>query len=49
MIIISWFDPNNHPEAFEDCSHLESTEEIMVCINDILAATNCQVFIMIMI
>merc|ERR1712055_511763 len=29
-------------EAFEDCSHLDSTDEIMVCINDILAATNCQ-------
>merc|ERR1712055_1205347 len=28
--------------AFEDCSHLNSTDEIMVCINDILAATNCQ-------
>merc|ERR1712212_851553 len=30
-------------KAFEDCSHLNSTDEIMVCINDILAATNCQV------
>merc|ERR1712055_990735 len=29
-------------KAFEDCSHLNSTDEIMVCINDILAATNCQ-------
>merc|ERR1711971_1434795 len=29
-------------KAFEDCSHLSSTDEIMVCINDILAATNCQ-------
>merc|ERR1712010_148040 len=29
-------------KAFEDCSHLDSTDEIMVCINDILAATNCQ-------
>merc|ERR1712029_1005002 len=30
-------------KAFEDCSHLNSTDEIMVCINDILAANNCQV------
>merc|ERR1712098_401318 len=30
-------------KAFEDCSHLSSTDEIMVCINDILAANNCQV------
>merc|ERR1712126_43249 len=29
-------------KAFEDCGHLNSTDEIMVCINDILAATNCQ-------
>merc|ERR1712055_1172306 len=29
-------------KALEDCSHLNSTDEIMVCINDILAATNCQ-------
>ena len=36
---MTWSDP----EAFEDCSHLNSTDEIMVCINDILAATNCQV------
>merc|ERR1712107_315409 len=27
-------------KAFEDCSHLNSTDEIMVCINDILGATN---------
>ena len=32
-----------NPEAFEDCGHLNSSDEIMVCINDILAATNCQV------
>merc|ERR1711942_591330 len=30
-------------KAFEDCSHLNSTDKIMVCINDILAANNCQV------
>merc|ERR1719339_342669 len=30
-------------KAFEDCSHLDSTDEIMVCINDILGATNCEV------
>merc|ERR1711942_161072 len=30
-------------KAFEDCSHLNSADEIMVCINDILAANNCQV------
>merc|ERR1712107_765642 len=29
-------------KAFEDCGHLNSSDEIMVCINDILAATNCQ-------
>merc|ERR1712107_617253 len=29
-------------KAFEDCSHLNSSDEIMVCINDILAAANCQ-------
>ena len=25
-----------------DCSHLNSIEEIQTCINDILAATDCQ-------
>ena len=25
----------------EDCSHLNSPEEIEVCINDILGASNC--------
>merc|ERR1711972_227146 len=29
-------------KAFEDCGHSNSSDEIMVCINDILAATNCQ-------
>ena len=27
----------------DDCSHLNSIEEITTCINDILASTNCQV------
>ena len=29
-------------EAMADCGHLNSIEEIQTCINDILAATDCQ-------
>merc|ERR1712156_1282676 len=33
---------NEINQAMTDCSHLNSIEEIQTCINDILAATDCQ-------
>merc|ERR1712055_818182 len=33
---------NEISQAMADCGHLNSIEEIQTCINDILAATDCQ-------
>merc|ERR1711944_193426 len=34
---------NEINQAMEDCGHLNSIQDIQTCVNDILAATDCQV------
>ena len=39
--VLTW--PPSLSEAMTDCGHLTTTEDILVCVNDILSATDCQV------